>query len=106
MFLLPFEFGYVMWGPTWSSTCPFSVANFGIRGLNGAESTYRTHIHQLRIVRAVIVPLKAQSVYRTYEALYLGFHVPRMELKIMATILDETGVDSGGILMGVARRSG
>jgi len=29
-----------------------------------------------------------------------------MELKIMATILDETGVDSGGILMGVARRSG
>jgi len=44
------------------------------------------------------------SVYRTYEALYLGFHVPRMELKIMATILDETGVDSGGLLMGVARR--
>jgi hypothetical protein len=29
-----------------------------------------------------------------------------MELKIMATILVETGVDSGGILMGVARRSG
>jgi hypothetical protein len=29
-----------------------------------------------------------------------------MELKIMATILDETGADSGGILMGVARRSG
>ena len=25
-----------------------------------------------------------------------------MELKIMATILDETGIDSGGILMGVA----
>jgi hypothetical protein len=30
----------------------------------------------------------------------------RMELKIIATILDETGVDSGGVLMGVARRSG
>jgi len=27
-----------------------------------------------------------------------------MELKIMATIPDETGVDSGGLLMEVARR--
>jgi hypothetical protein len=46
------------------------------------------------------------SACGTYEALYLGFHVPRMDLKIMAIILDQTGVDSGGLLMEVARRSG
>ena len=50
--------------------------------------------------KKMIVPLKRMSVGGTSEVLYLGFHVPRMELKIMATILDETGVDSGGLLMG------
>ena len=35
--------------------------------------------------RVLIVPLKRMSVCGTYEARYLGFDVPRMELKIMAT---------------------